>query len=180
MRHAPCGYIAPRIPDAESTVPALGGQRPPSLQRKDAIPQTRYARQLPLHKGAFRCAFLSKAPSDEAASLPFTQGRLSVRTVQGLPCVREAVSEADGRVVFAPTARNLIRAVRHTYYIIHYSLIDTACNGGLRAARPTDDFRYCLQRRAGGSPPYRRFSLLPATAGWGQPALRTSIELSTP
>ena len=36
MRHTPCGCIAPRIPDAESTVPAAGAQGAP-LRRKRKI-----------------------------------------------------------------------------------------------------------------------------------------------
>ena len=85
--------------------------------------------QLPLHKGAFR-----------------------LRTIQGLPCVREAVSRRLREELFSRLWREIsIRAVRYTDYIIHYSLftIHYSLN------------RHRLHRRTEGSPPYERFSILP-------------------
>ena len=116
MRHTPCGCIPPRISDAETIVPALVGKaRCSCAKRKNAIPQSASLTGLAAARSPRGSDMPPACQSREAASLPFTQGSLSTAyqpraSMQKVSCQ----SQAEGRVVFAPLARNFNRADRHT------------------------------------------------------------------
>ena len=81
---------------------------------------------------------------------------LKPRTIQGLPCVREAVSRRLREGLFSRQRREFqsvpqgtpVYIIHYSPFTVHYSLADTACTRGV-----------------GDAAPYKHRSIVPAAAG---------------
>ena len=101
--------------------------------RKNAIPQTRSARQLPLHKGALGVRTIQWLPLMRELSAKLTEGEtLAVSSTRKF-MLTKPLSFRHGSAVPSPSQREVFGMVGERHTELHYSTIheiDTAYTAG--------------------------------------------------